>query len=99
LVSAPKHTGDNGNETEEGFEMSDVEGTAVEVTYEETTWAVDEDGNAFAQTTEVEATAYDFDGDGTVDYVEGEAHTEVYAQDENGNWATPRPMSRSPRTK
>jgi hypothetical protein len=36
---------------------------------------------------EVEATAYDFDNDGTVDYVEGEAHTEVYAQDADGNWA------------
>jgi hypothetical protein len=44
--------------------MSDIDGTAVDVSYEETTWAVDEDGNAFAQTTEVEGTAYDFDGDG-----------------------------------
>lgn len=67
--------------------MSEFEGTAVEVSYEETTWAVDENGAAFAQTTEVEAVAYDFDNDGEVDYVEAQGHTEVYAQDADGDWA------------
>jgi hypothetical protein len=67
--------------------MSEFDGgTEVEVSYEETTWATDGDGNTYAETTTVDATGYDFDNDGTVDYVEAEGHSEVYAQDSDGNW-------------
>ncbi len=67
--------------------MSEFDATAVEVTYEETTYAYDDSGNVVVQNTEVEATAYDFDGDGSADYVEAEAEQQTYAQDEYGNWA------------
>lgn len=67
--------------------MSEFDASAVDVSYDESSYAYDDSGNMVVETTHVDATAYDVNGDGQADYVEADGHQEVYAQDSDGNWA------------